>query len=61
MPGVVDRVAAAAGATMFANDPAVLADDDAIGIGMDFDRPTDGAGSDRVFVVVEAYQAGLRH
>jgi hypothetical protein len=37
---------------MFADDPPVLADHDAIGVGVDVDRPTNGAGADRVFVVV---------
>jgi hypothetical protein len=45
---------------MLGNDPAVLADHDAIRIGVDLDRTTDRADSDRVFVVIEAYQAGLR-
>ena len=46
---------------MFGDDAPILADDDAIGVGMDLDRPADGAGVHRVFVVVEAHQAGLRH
>ena len=45
---------------MLGNDASVLADHDAVGIGMDLDRPPDGAGGDRVFVIVEAHQAGLR-
>src|SRR5215470_19309537 len=45
---------------MFANDPPVLADDNAVGIGVNFNWPTDRARRDRVFVVVEAHQAGLR-
>src|SRR6478672_3400589 len=44
---------------MLGNDPAVLADYDAVRIGLDFNRPPNGAGRDRVFVVVEAHQAGL--
>ncbi len=44
---------------MLADDPAVLADHDAVGIGVDLDRPPDRAGGHRVFVVVEAHQAGL--
>ena len=32
---------------------------DSLGIGMDVDRPADGARGDRVLVAVEAYQAGL--
>src|ERR1019366_5186158 len=45
---------------MLGNDASVLADYDAIGVGMNLDRPPDCAGHDRVFVVVEAHQAGLR-
>src|SRR5258705_13431192 len=45
---------------MLGNDASVLADHDAVGIGMDLDRTSDCAGRDRVPVVVEAYQAGLR-
>ena len=44
MPGVIDRI----------DDPAVLADHDAIGIGLDLDRAPDRAGGHRVLVVVEA-------
>src|SRR6202167_2368297 len=46
---------------MLADDPAVLADYDAVGIGVDLDRTPDRAGGHRVFVFVEAHQAGLRH
>jgi hypothetical protein len=72
MPGIVDRLAAAETAVMLADDCALLADHNAIGrrvrplagprtgAGLDLDRPADGARGDRVFVVVEAYQAGLR-
>src|SRR5258708_37274822 len=59
MPGVVDRLAASEGAPMFGDDPAVLADHDAIGIGMDLDRTPNRAGRHRVLVVVEADQASL--
>ena len=45
---------------MFGDDPPVLADHDAIGIGMDIDGTPDRTGRHRVFVVVEANQAGLR-
>jgi hypothetical protein len=45
---------------MFGDDAPVLADYDAIRIGMDLDRTPDGAGGYRVFVVVETHQAGLR-
>lgn len=62
MPRVVERIAATERAGMLGNDPAILADYDAIGIGMDLDRMSDRAGrhSHRVFVVVEAHKAGLR-
>jgi hypothetical protein len=46
---------------MLADDGAVLADHEALGIGLDLDRPADSAGGDRVFVVVEPHQTGLRH
>src|ERR1700761_441349 len=46
---------------MLGNDASVLPDYDAVGVSMDFDRPSDGTGRDRVFVVVEAHEAGLRY
>src|ERR1700680_2604192 len=45
---------------MLGNDASVLADYDAVGIGVNLDRPPDRAGRNRVFVVVESHQAGLR-
>src|SRR6188768_2631987 len=45
---------------MLGNDASVLADYDTVGVSMDLDRSSDGTGRDRVFVVVEAHQAGLR-
>jgi len=45
---------------MLTDDRAVLTDHDAIGISLDLDRPADGARSDRVLVVVEPHQTGLR-
>ena len=45
---------------MLSDDPPVLADHDAVGIGVNLDRSSHGAGCHRVFVVVEAHQAGLR-
>ena len=45
---------------MLGDDPPILADHDAVGIGMDLDGTSDRAGCHRVFVVVEAHQAGLR-
>src|ERR1700693_331231 len=43
MPGVVERVAAVKRAGMLGDDPTVLADYDAIRIGMNFDRSSDRA------------------
>src|SRR6266478_113243 len=45
---------------MLGDDPPVLADYDAIRIGMNLDWTPDRAGRHRVFIVVEAHQAGLR-
>src|SRR5579864_4059062 len=45
---------------MLRNDTSVLADYNTVGIGMNLDRPTDSARRNRVLVVVEAHQAGLR-
>src|SRR5258707_283598 len=61
MPGIVDRLASTVAAGVFRHDAPVLADRHAIRIGMDVDRPANGAGVHRVFVVVEPHQAGLRH
>src|ERR1700730_17459074 len=61
MPGVVDRLATAETAAMLADDRAVLADYDAVSIGLDLDWPPNRAGRDRGFVIVNALHAGLRH
>src|SRR6267142_1308507 len=61
MPGIIDRLAAAETAAMLADNRALLAYHDAVGIGLDLDRPTDSARGDRVLVVVEPHQTGLRH
>src|SRR6202167_442363 len=45
---------------MLGDNAPLLADNDAIRIGMNLDRTPDRAGRHRVLVVVEAYQAGLR-
>src|ERR1700716_3383726 len=45
---------------MLGDDPTVLTDHDAVGIGVNIDRTSDRARRHRVFVVVEAHQAGLR-
>ena len=60
MPGIVDGIAAAERASMLGNDASVLADHNAVGVGMNLYRPPDSAGRDRVFIVVEPHQAGLR-
>src|SRR3954452_5064015 len=44
---------------MLGNNASVLADHNAVGVGMNLNRASDGAGRDRVLVVVEAHQAGL--
>src|SRR5437762_6664742 len=60
MPGVVNCLAAAEPAAMLADNYALLADHDPIGIGLNLDRPANRARGDRVLVVVEPHQAGLR-
>ena len=61
MPGIVLDLAAAERARVLRDNPPVLADDDAVGVGVDVDRAADGAGVDRISVVVEPHEAGLRH
>jgi hypothetical protein len=46
---------------VLAHDRTVLTDDDAVGIGLDLHRPADGVCPDRILVVIEPDQAGLRH
>ena len=53
MPGIVLNLAAAERARVLGDNPPVLADDDAAGVGVDVDRAADGAGVDRGAVVVE--------
>ena len=60
MPGIVDGIAAAERASMLGNDASVLADHNAVSVGVNLDRPPDSAGRDRVFIVVEPHQTGLR-
>ena len=59
MPGVVDGLAAPKATGMFANDSAILPDDDAIRIGLDLDGASNSPGGDRVFVPVEEDKARL--
>jgi hypothetical protein len=60
MPGIVDGIAAAERASMVGNDASVLADHNAVGVGVNLDRSSDCAGRDPVFVVIEPRQTGLR-
>src|SRR5207249_11433534 len=59
MPGVVGHLFPAEAAAVFAYDDPILANDDAVGIGLYFDRKPDRARLHRVLVVVEANEAGL--
>jgi hypothetical protein len=45
---------------MVAHDPPVLADHNAVSIGVDFGRPAGGTRCHRASIVIEAHQAGLR-
>ena len=60
MQRIVDSLVAAESARVLPDDLAVLPELHALGIGADLDRPADGAGLDRVAVVVEPHEAGLR-
>jgi hypothetical protein len=46
---------------VLADDTPVLAQFDPVGVGTHLHRAADGAGLDRVLVVVEAHEAGLGH
>ena len=59
MPGIVDRLVAAETARMLADNGAVLADDNTLGVSLDLDWPTHRTRGNRILVVVEAHQAGL--
>jgi len=59
VPGIIEASAAAEAAGGLADDHPVLADGDAIGIGLDLDRPAHRSGGDGVLVVVEANEAGF--
>ncbi|MNI29735.1 hypothetical protein D3C73_835580 [compost metagenome] len=61
MPGIVGGLAAAEAALVLADIDSILLDDDPVRIGMHLDGTADGSRQDRVFVVVEADRAGLRH
>ena len=54
VPWIIDRFAAPISARMLRNDAPLLADDDPIGVSVNLDRPANGAGADRVFVIVKA-------
>jgi hypothetical protein len=45
----------AEGALVLRDDPPLLADDDAVGVGVDIDRAPDRAGADRIPVVVSLF------
>jgi len=59
MPRVVGDLIAPELARVLSHHDAVLRDVDALGIGMNVDRPPDGLGGDRVLVAIEAHEAGL--
>src|SRR5271166_1180882 len=61
MPRIVDGLATPVAAGMFRDDASVLANGHPIRVRMDLDRPANSAGVHRVFVVVDAHEAGLRH
>src|SRR5260370_18971514 len=61
MPGIVDRLVATETAHMLADNGPVLADDNALGVNLDLDRPTHRTRGNRILVVVAAHQAGLGH
>src|ERR1700735_4169214 len=61
MPRIVYGCAAPIAAWMFRHDAPVLADHDALGVGVNVDGAADRAGAHRVFVVVEPDQTRLRH
>ena len=60
MPRVVDCFATPEAAGMFADNLAILPDDDPVGISMNVNGATNAAGQNRVFVGVKAHEAGLR-
>jgi len=60
MPGIVDCLAAPETAPMLGDDHAILADHNAVGVGMDLDWATQRLRYDRVLVVVETDETGLR-
>src|SRR3954452_3523536 len=60
VPEIEHGLIAAEGARMIGDDAAVLTDLDSVRIGSDLDRPSDRAGADRVAVIVEPHEAGLR-
>ncbi len=61
VPGIIDRLAPAEAARVLSDHHAILADDNAFGIGMHLDRTANGCRQNRVFIVVEPHGAGLRH
>src|SRR5271166_5288002 len=61
MPRIVNRLTASEKADMPGDDGSVLPDHETTGIGLNLDRPANGAGGNGVFVGVEPDKAGLRN
>src|SRR5262249_24771450 len=61
VPGIIRNLVAPEPPRVLANDNAVLLNHNAIGIGVHVDRPANRLRGHRVLVVVEAYEARLRH
>lgn len=61
MPGVINGLVPPKPADMLSDDLAVLPDDEALGIGVDFDRAPACLRVDRVFVIIEADEQGPRN
>lgn len=61
MPGIVDRSVPAEVVRVVSDQSALLPDLDPLSIGPDLDLPPDSRCRNRVFVIVEAHKAGLRH
>ena len=59
MPGVVDRLAAAEAAAMLADNRAVLADDDTIGVGLDLVRRPTATREATEYLLLSRTQTGL--
>ena len=60
MPGIVNRLAAPETAPVLGDDLTILADHNAVGASVHLHRATQRLRFDRVFVVVETDETGLR-